>query len=54
MTIPQRKAQIKILEAKLNHISTKNTIALRIRIIRLKNDLAIAERKANFEQFLAQ
>ena len=54
MTIPQRKAQIKILEAKLSHVNTKNIIALKIRIIRLKNELAIAERKANFEQFLAQ
>ena len=54
MTVPQRKAQIKALEAKLTSAKTNNIVALRIRIIRLKNELAIAERKANFERFLAQ
>ena len=54
MTIPQRKAQIKMLEAKLSHVNTKNVYALRMKILRLKNELIVEENKTKFQQFLAQ
>ena len=54
MTIHQRKAQIKILEAKLNAGNVKSMFALRMRINRLKNELILEENKTKFQNFLAQ
>ena len=54
MTIHQRKAQIKALEAKLRDGNCRSLIALRIKILRLKNELIAEENKTKFQNFLAQ
>lgn len=54
MTITQRKAQIKALEAKLSDNKCKSLFALRMKILRLKNELIEEENKTKFQNFLAQ
>jgi hypothetical protein len=54
MTIPQRKSQIKILEAKLSSANLKNKYALSVKIWQLKNELIKEENRNKFLNFLAQ
>ncbi len=54
MTIHQRKAQIKALESKLRDGNCRSLFALRMKILRLKNELIVEENKTNFFNYLAQ
>ena len=54
MIIPQRKAQIALLEGIIKKGKCNNVFALQNKIIRLKLELILEENKASFQAFLAQ